>query len=427
MNLKRYARLAGGAALALTAGACSDFLRVDNPTVIEASTVDPVADAPTFANSALNNFYVAADNVAVYQAWFTGEAWVGDTFPTRNDIAKRQIDFSNGTLAGEVFNPLAQAVATGERTLELLDDAADSPGKALNVARAAFASGYSIQYMAETFCQVVISSSLQNLGSPLTPVEGANQAAARFQRVIDAAATATPGAETTRLLNAARVGLARAKLFAGDFNAAIAAAQQVPASFEYLVPRVDDPSNRTSLGNTVFAFSRDRPSLVVPPYIRALNDPRIPSVLGGAGFPTKTQGNDLDFYRQQKYLDYGADYRLASGLEAQYIIAEARLRQGNPADAIALIAARQRSGTADGDTFVPAAQQDATLTELLDQRARDFYLEGQLMGTWLRNPNNTPYVYPAGTAYYAEVGSTVGTQRCMPVPDDEVLNNPNFP
>jgi hypothetical protein len=132
----------------------------------------------------------------------------------------------------------------------------------------------------------------------------------------------------------------------------------------------------------------------------------------------------LDFYRQIKYDDWGAPVRLASYLEAQYIIAEAQLKQGNPAAALALIAARSVAGTGDGDDF--ATDPNSTLTELLDQRARDLYLEGQHMGTWLRNPDATPYVYRAGSNYYAEAGSVVGTQTCMPVPDDEVLNNPNF-
>lgn len=427
MKLQSLTRMAGAASLALVATACDDFLTVRNPTVIEASTIDPVADAATFANSALNNFYVAADNVAVYQAWFTGEAWVGDTFPTRNDIAKRQIDFANGTLSGEVFNPLARAVATGERTLDLLAGATPGAATSLNIARAAFASGYGIQYMAETFCQVVISKGLEeaDLGAPITPAAGAAEAATRFQRVIDAAGQAGTGAEATRLLNAARVGLARARLFQGDYAGAIAAAQLVPAAFVYNIPRVDDPSNRGSLGNTVFAFSRDRASLVVPPYIRALNDPRTASTLGGTGFPVKSQGNDLDFYRQVKYGDYGADMRLASGLEARYIIAEAELKRNNPAPALALIAERNVAGTADGDDF--ASDPNSVLTELLDQRARDFYLEAQHMGTWLRNGDATPYVYRAGSAYYAEPNVNVGTQTCMPVPQVEVDNNPNFP
>jgi hypothetical protein len=391
--------------------------------VIDASTVDPAADAGTFANSALNNLYAAADNVAVYQAWFTGESWVGDTFPTRNDIAKRQIDFSNGTLSTEVFNPLARAIATGERTLEILEGATGGE-TALNTARAAFASGYGIQLMAETFCEVVISSNLENIGAPLTPSDGSVQAAERFRRVITALQGVT-GGEATRFRNAANIGLARALLFQSDYAGAITAAQQVTdATFAFLIPRVDDPSNRDPLGNTVYSFTLSRPSLVVPPYFRALNDPRVESALGGGGFPTKTQGNDLDFYRQIKYDDWGAPVRLASYLEAQYIIAEAQLKQGNPAAALALIAARNVAGTADGDDF--ATDPNSTLTELLDQRARDLYLEAQHMGTWLRNSGATPYVYRAGSNYYAEAGSVVGTQTCMPVPDDEVLNNPNY-
>lgn len=412
--------------LALGAVGCGDdFLTVDNPTVIDASTVDPVQDAATFSQSALNNMYTAADNVAVYQAWFTGEAWVGDTFPTRNDVAKRNIDFTNGTVSGEVFNPLAQAIASGERTQELLAELPDAATN-INIARATFASAYAIQLMAETFCEVVISSGLgERLGAPMSQQEGAAQAAARFQKVIAVAGTGT-SAEAKLLVNASRVGLARALLFRGDYAGAIAAARDVPTTFVFMVPRVDDPANRGPLGNTIYSLTLARPSLVVAPYFRALNDPRVTSALGGGGFPLKTQGNDLDFYRQTKYTNYGDDFRLASGLEAQYIIAEAELKRNNPAPALALIAQRQAAGSSvDGDNF--AADPNSVLTELLDQRARDFYLEAQHMGTWRRNPTATPYVLPAGMEYYAEAGSKIGTQTCFPVPDTEVQNNPNFP
>lgn len=401
---------------------CDDFLSVENPTVIDASTIDPVNDAATFSNSALNNLYTAFDNVAVYQAWFTGESWVGDTFPTRNDIAKRTIDFSNGTMEGEVWSPLATAIATGERTQELLAGASDAASN-INIARATFAAAYGIQLMAETFCQTVISSSLENLGSPLDPQTAAGEAESRFEKVISIGSSAS-GAEAALLTRAARVGLARSRLFQGDYAGAIQAAEQVPVDFEFIVPRVDDPANRGPLGNTVYTFTLARPSLVVPPYFRELDDPRVESALGGGGFPMTTQGNDLQFYRQTKYTSYGDGIRLASGLEARYIIAEARFKQGDPSAALALIAERQIAGTGEGDDF---ATGDPVLIELLDQRARDFYLEAQHMGTWLRNPGATPYVIPAGTPYYAEGTSTVGTQICFPVPDDEVQNNPNFP
>lgn len=421
MRTNTIFRVMVGAGAVIAAAGCDNFLSVENPGVIDAGTVDPVADAPTFAQSALNNMYTAFDNVAVYQAWFTGEAWLGDTFPTRNDISKRNIDYTNGTMEGDVWSPLARAIATGERTGELLADLSDASSN-LNIARATFASAYAIQLMAETFCQTVISSSLDNIGAPLGQQAAAAEAEARFEKVVSVA-TANGNAEATILANAARVGLARARLFQGDYAGAVTAAQDVPEDFEFYVPRVDDPANRGPLSNTIYSFTLARPSLVVPPYFRALDDPRITSALGGDGFPLKTQGNDLAFHRQTKYTDYGAGVRLASGLEAQYIIAEAQYKQGNPAAALALIVERQDLDTADGDDF---ATGDATLIELLDQRARDFYLEGQQMGTWFRNPAATPYVLPAGMEYYAEPGSEIGQQTCFVVPDDEVLNNPNF-
>lgn len=60
------------ASILVTAAGCDSFLEVKNPTVIDASTVDPLADAPTFALSALNNLFNAFDNFIVYGAWFSG-------------------------------------------------------------------------------------------------------------------------------------------------------------------------------------------------------------------------------------------------------------------------------------------------------------------------------------------------------------------
>lgn len=406
----------------LATTACDGFLDVENPTVIDASTIDPVADAPTFAQSALNNLYTALDNVAVYQGWFVGEAWVGDTFPTRNDIATRRADLTNGTVTDDVYEPLALAIATGERTQELLAEVPNAASN-INIARASLASGYGILLMSETFCQTVISSGLANLGAPLERSAALQAAAVRFRQAVSVGGANTTS-EGASIANAARVGLARTLLSAGDNAGAIAAAQQVPAGFQFLAPRVDDPSNRGPLGNTVYSFTLARPALVVPPYYRALNDPRIKFAAPGTnGFPAKAQGNDLDFFRQTKYVDWGDDVRLASGLEARYIVAEAQLKMGNSAPALALIAERTVASSADGDNFASGSE---VLIELLDQRARDFWLEAQQMGTWLRNPQATPYVLPAGSAYYAPGYPTVGTGTCLPLPDDEIDNNPNF-
>jgi hypothetical protein len=434
--LNRFRPIVGAtmaASILVTAAGCDSYLEVKNPTVIDASTVDPVADAPTFSLSALNNLFNAFDDFIVYGAWFSGEAWEGDTFPTRTDIARRTIDFvegvetTNSTVPGDIYNPLARAISTGENVQVLLADLPDATSN-INLVRATYASATGILFESELFCQTVISSSLTNLGVPLTSVEGAAAAEERFKRVITQG-TAVNTPEALMLANAARVGLARALLFQGKNAEAVAAAGEVPASFEFLAPKVDDPSNRGALGNTVYSFTLSRQSLVVPPYYRALNDPRVTSNLTiTASGPAKAQDNFFDFHRQTKYTGWGDDIRLASGLEARYLAAEAQLNLGNPAPALALIADRRAVGgaAACGDDIVFVTTR-GTMTDLLDQKARDFFLEGTKMGDWRRNPLAAPYVPPAGSPYYnTSEGGVFGGQTCMPLPDDEILNNPNF-
>lgn len=435
MNRFRFRPVLGAmvAAATLATTACDDYLVVDNPTVIDASTVDPVGDAPTFSQSALNNMFDAFDQAIVYGAWFSGEAWEGDSFPTRTDIGRRNVDAdpvtgsTNGTLSADVWEPISRAIATGERVQELLADASDA-GQNINITRATLASAYGILFQAELFCTVVISNGLTNLGSPLTPEQGMAEAEARFRRVItqgDAIGTAT----SREFANAARVGLARSLLFQKKYQEAVTVAAAVPAGFVFNAPKVDDPSNRAALGNTVYNFTLARQSLVVPPYYRALNDPRVPSALGPApAFTLVAQDAFLPFDRQTKYTGWGSPIRLASKLEANYIAAEAQLKLNNAAPALALIAERQAAApnAAPGDD-IDFVASTSTLTELLDQKARDFFLEGTHMGDWRRNPDATPYIPPTGSAYYNTTeGGVFGSQTCLPLPDDEVLNNPNF-
>jgi hypothetical protein len=419
--------MVAASAIVVTTG-CDDWLTVKNPTVIDAGTVDPVEDAPTFARSAMNNLFDAFDDAIVYGAWFSGEAWEGDSFPTRTDVGRRNIDYSettgttNSSVNGDVYAPLARAIATGERVQELLADASDVSSN-INIARSAFASGYGIQLEAELFCQVVISSGPHNLGAPLTSQQGAAEAEKRFRKVIEVG-TANGTTEGKNLAMAAQVGLARALLFQGKNGEAATEAAKVPADFKFEAPKLDDASYRAALGNTVYSFTLARPALVVPPYYRDLKDSRVTSELGPSpAWPLKAQDNFLDFYRQTKYKNWDADIRLASGLEARYIAAEAMLKAGDPGEALALIAERKAAGGADA----AAGPGGSTLKQLLDQKARDFYLEGTHMGDWRRNPDDTPYVPASGTDYYnTSEGGKFGTQTCMPMPSAEVLNNDNF-
>ena len=400
------------AGLVLTSAGCDSLLEVTDPDVVEADKIDLVSDQETFSRSAYHNFVSVLGSLIVYGAWFTNEARVGDTFPTRNEFGLRTVDYrTNGTLNDEVWEPLSLAVATSEEVLELLADLPDA-GSNVNIARAALSAGYSVLYMAEMFCDGTI-----RVGPKLSTNQMLDHAISRFQQAVSTG-DAEGSAEGKAIANAARVGLARAYLFKRDKANAATVAAQVPADFEYSVAYFDDPADRGRLGNDVYSFTVSRLSFVVGPEWRAIADAdtldnRIAYVDAGR----TAQDSELHFYHQDKYKSWSAPIRLASGLEAKYIAAEA----GTMADQLALINERR---TAFGYPTFNSADPDAVLAELMYQKAIDFWIEGQRMGDWRRNGAAVPFVPAPGTPYYKS--GTIGNQTCLPVPAAERDNNPNW-
>ena len=193
----------------------------------------------------------------------------------------------------------------------------------------------------------------------------------------------------------------------------------VPAAFVYNAVTVDDASNR-ALGNATYSYDIGGRLIVVPDAYRALNDPRV--AWRDAG--NKAQDTGLQYYQQLKYTGYATPMRIASGLEASYIAAEAQLGSGNSTAAVALIAARRSANSQPAFTGTGNA---AILAELMNQRAREFWLEMKHLGDWQRNPTATPFVGAAGSPYYKAVQGTFGAATCLPVPLSEIIANPNFP
>jgi hypothetical protein len=175
------------------------------------------------------------------------------------------------------------------------------------------------------------------------------------------------------------------------------------------------------LGNTLYSSGQLGTDMVVATPYRLLNDPRVTWTDAGR---TATDGI-LRLYRETKYTGYANPYRIASGLEASYIAAEASLQGSNSQTAaLALIAARRTAGNQPAFSGGSNAQ---VLAELMDQRARDFWLEAKHLGDWQRNPTATPYVPATGAPFYKPTQGNFGNATCFPVPDAEISANPNFP
>lgn len=404
-------------ATAFFGSACDPLLEVDRPDIVEESTVDPNRDATTFSRSAFQNLTDAAGDIIVYNAWFTNEARVGDTFPTRNEFGRRFVIDSNGTMNTEVFRPLSQAIAFGEQVRDLLSGVSDAATN-VNLARAAFASGYGMIILAEMFCEGVI-----RVSPPIPTNALLDSATVRLQQVV-AIGSANPASatEARNLANAARVGIARALLqqnTAASRAAAVTEAAAVPAGFSFSLEYIDDPTNRGRLGNSVFFWNFSRESLVVGPEWRAIRDAGDTRIsYDNAG--RVAQDGELQFFRQQKHPNFGSPIRLASKLEADYIAAEA---SGDPVLQLNLVNARRAVGGQGLFAGTPAA----IFAELMRQRAIDFWLEGKRMGDFRRNPGAVPFILQPGNNYYKPALGPVGSQTCIPIPLAEKDNNPKWP
>jgi hypothetical protein len=232
-------------------------------------------------------------------------------------------------------------------------------------------------------------------------------------------AEAAGGSDADDLALAAQVGIARAHLQAGRRAEASAAAAAVPADFVFELLHLDDASNR-ALGNYVWSFSEARISLVVGPEFRAMadaGDPRIAYVDMGR----EAQDGILRFYRQDKYQGFGDNERFASGLEARYIKVEA---DRSPAAMLTFINERRAVGNQDP---IATTDMDELMSELMEQKTRDFWLEGKRLADWRRNPQYVPYIIPPGDdTYYKDSLGPVRDINCWSVPLAEKQNNPNW-
>jgi starch-binding outer membrane protein, SusD/RagB family len=418
------------AAGALILVACSDWLSVNTPNVIDDALIDPVRDAGILARSAEQNFAAAYGHLIVYSSWFVGETDVSETFPTRNEFGRRSVVIQNGSLDTDVWFPLSQTVALASKVMEapLADTTAN-----LNYTRAGLYLAWSYLFMAEQFCEGTTRG-----GPPLTTAAMLDSARQHFTLAI-ARGLAAAG-EGTTLANSGRVGLARTELQAGNLAAAIAAASAVPANFVHNIDFMDDLSSRFRVANRMFFYVRDRGSIAVAPIWRVGpqlpaaqvqdTEPRLPwRVTAATGdfapqdaFYSSDRG--VPYAIQMKYPAYNTPVRLASKLEADYIGAEA----SGTAEQLALIDARRLANAQPvfSDT-VKRNNPDSVLTEFFTQKGFEFYLEGKRLGDFRRHPANIIGVPVPGATYWKPGFAPVGNQICYPLPITETDNNPNFP
>lgn len=426
-------------AVGLSAGAgagCSDFLVAENPGAVEEPDVNSSPYVALVANGPVASFQDAIDDVAYWNGQLTDEIYNREVFIEEGQINRRELYSEMSYITAFMYNPLQRARYVGEDAARRLRTIlGDTASRDLRVARALAYAGHGYVALGEMNCVTPI-----DLGVPKSPAEMFADAITRFQeavRVADSAkvflqAQPVPNANAIAATDSVRyfalVGAARAALNRNDKTAAIAFATQVPAAFVFSAYYSSNTTaqNHRTYNRLQLGFSG---TMANTPFIAKTGDPRLPRLTTGtqAGKPLSPPSYST-YNGTLAGAQFAADMamRIASGLEAQYIVAEA---QGPTAATVTFINQRRTANQQAAVALTPGPDDAAIMAELREQRSRDFYLDNHRLGDLRRykefyNVDLFPKgPYPGSTS--GQIYNSAVT--CWPLPISEINGNPNIP
>lgn len=412
--------LSGAAALGLAAalgGCASDLLQVENPQVIGEDFLDQTTSVPALVATTVSDFQRAYTDLAYAGAILSDEAVTGHNFFQWQEFDLRIVDEQNSIL-DNVYEPIQIARGTGDKIVDRLRTLVPNASNNADFAKALTYVGYDYVMLGEYFCSAPLDGKSAAVGSDEILKVGIQ----RFDEAIRVAQAA--GDKQTE--NLARVGAARAALNRGDKAAAIAYATPVPAGFVAYVHHASDKGYQT---NPFYgATTGTNHNLGVDAAFRNLDDPRVRHYAkarrghnGTTDLFTPYAPSSFAGWKAEKAGGFtrDMDVRFASGLEAQYIVAEAT---GPTTATIDFVESRR--------SIAPAGTAPTTAENfyenLRDQRRRDFFLAGHRLGD-LRRYKKLYEVdqFPTGAHPNPAYGS-YGTAECYVPHMDERIGNPGY-
>ena len=434
--------LAMVAGLVVLAANCSpdDLLSVEDPDIINPSTVQSSAGAEAVRLGALSRFNGATsgatgqdESLFLLGGLFSDELINGDSYIARQEIDQRVITAEN-TFLTAANRQLHRARLSAQQAVELIRQYnLSAPG--WHVGEMFMIQAYTINLMAEHLCDGLIISDVVDgrevYGEPMTT-------AAAFERALGLAneGLVTITANTSndaRVRNALALVKGRILVNLNRHAEAATAVAAIPANWQYV-----NYQTQTTWSNVwwMLMVNARRYSVGDVEGINGMNfasanDPRVP-VCAGNDAQCKTIGvtnprrDDLGtpFLVLMKWPTREGTIAIMQGVDARMIEAEAQLKAGNPGASLATLnAARDVIGMAD---LADAGTPEARLSQLFRERAFWQYGRGYRVGDLRRlirqygRTENT--VFPTGAWHK---GGNYGTDVDMPVPQAE-QNNPNL-
>lgn len=268
--------------------------------------------------------------------------------------------------------------------------------------RAYLYAGFANRFLGENVCETTID------GGPRLPN---SEHFVRAESLFTRALTLARAQNNVALVNAALAGRAQVLAAQNKWEAAVADAALVPATFRHnAVFSINTTRENLDLANqtinrrevTVFntVWVADRDSRVPYDTVRTAS----------GGFQTGQDGATR-FFRQRKYSTLGDPVALARGTEMLLIRAEAALRANDASNAMTFI---NQARAVSSLPALSATTVDAAWTILMRERGAVLWLEGRRLWDlrrWLESGRNT---------------ALRGRSTCMPISLEEIGANANL-
>jgi hypothetical protein len=405
--------------------ACENLLEVSDPGSIQGGQLEDPTLENLLVNGVMGEFQFAYGYYALWSGVLADEIFTDHTNVSVREFSLHNFNDLNDITTGAYENIHRARQSADDASARLKTMLGAGASSSLSMARVMAYGGYSYVLLAEGFC-----GSPVNLSEELPPEELFKRAIARFDTAITVSnavkAGTTVAATITAandLINMSNVGAARAALKMGDPVKARTYAVLVPANYEKLAYY---SSNSVRENNQLNRPARTAdPFVGVAPAFFSLADPRVPRL---ATSRPGLNSNPI-FPPQRPFMftgwtattvqpiDITTTIKFATALEAQYVIAEA---DGGTASTLAFVNARRAVGNQ-----APVDLSGAALvTELREQRARDFFLTGQRLGDLRRYLKAGTDLFPKGK--YPVFTDFYGEAKCFIVPLSEKAANPNY-
>jgi len=460
------ALVAGGALLGCDSIKTA-LLEAPDPDIIDPALVNSAGGANAVRLGALAQLRLmttGSGNAGTEGTWLMGgllaDEWsTSSTFVQNDETDERQISLSNSSVTGSL-RAIYRTITSASQAIILLNKYRPTP--ASDVAEMYFSRGFAQLQLALDFCNGIplaeVKSDQALLGTKnLTDAEVLAIAVSSF----DSAMTTITGtdAASVAILNAAKIGEARADIALGKFPEAAALVAGIPTTYSYTVTSSLTGGNngvwnqaasqrRYTIGDSMEGNAHDKFVKNAIPFYSA-KDPRLPVSYSISGKDTTKSQDGITFSRTTSLYGQTSSMAVVNGIDARLVEAEASLKASNGADATGMLAILNAlrstpiqlvapSSNANGSTHpglttpaMPALTDPGTPASRLDLLFREkafwTFSRGQRLGDLRRlirqYGRTADQVFPVGDHYR---GGTYGTDVNLPITTAEKNGNPNF-